>query len=347
MKIFFTNRRKSHLKMKQENFLKTPIKPYNPREVVTVLDALQNLQGCSFQGRQLGKALQVFWDMVSDEDCFKVLALAGAMIPAGMGELICTLIEERFIDAIVSTGANVTHDIVNNWYGGVGKAHFKGSPSMDDDLLYQNRINRVYDTLVPETFYETAREKEFEILVDEFGTGPVTKLPSEVFQAVGKNLPNRSFVRVAADNGVPIFCGATSDSDFGLMIGEKRRFGELGLVLDEVADVIKFSSLITQRKRAGNLIIGGGVPRNWTQQVFPFLETPGMPRPEDGRGYMYSVRLHTALEYDGGLSGCTVSESKSWGKYMMEAQHVSVWVDATIALPLLVTGTLQLKKKKA
>ncbi|MEJ2251044.1 MAG: deoxyhypusine synthase family protein, partial [Candidatus Lokiarchaeota archaeon] len=88
----------------------------------------------------------------------------------------------------------------------------------------------------------------------------------------------------------------------------------------------------------GTIIIGGGVPRNWAQQIFPLLD---QLKEIKTMGYNYSVRIHTATEYDGGLSGCTISESKSWGKYALDAKHVSVWCDATIALPILITALLE------
>ena len=107
---------------------------------------------------------------------------------------------------------------------------------------------------------------------------------------------------------------------------------------DILEDVQNFAKIIRKSKEYGTFIIGGGVPRNWAQQVFPLLDQIDEI---ETLGYNYSVRIHTATEYDGGLSGCTISESKSWGKYHMESKYVSVWCDATIALPILVTGLLQ------
>ena len=101
---------------------------------------------------------------------------------------------------------------------------------------------------------------------------------------------------------------------------------------------MKFADIIRNSKEFGTIIIGGGVPRNWAQQIFPLLDQIDNI---ETMGYNYSVRIHTATEYDGGLSGCTVSESKSWGKYSLDAKYVSVWCDATIALPILVTGLMQ------
>lgn len=99
-----------------------------------------------------------------------------------------------------------------------------------------------------------------------------------------------------------------------------------------------FADIIKNAHKYATIIIGGGVPRNWAQQVFPLLDQIENIK---SMGYNYSIRIHTATEYDGGLSGCTVSESKSWGKYHLESKYVSVWCDATIALPILITGLFQ------
>ena len=115
-----------------------------------------------------------------------------------------------------------------------------------------------------------------------------------------------------------------------------------------IDDLMKFADIIRQYEICGILIVGGGVPRNYSQQIFPFLEEFEKFRDKGmDMGYKYSVRIHTATEYDGGLSGCTTSESKSWGKYSLDSQNISVWCDATIALPLLITGLFEkLKNEK-
>ncbi|MFW9896655.1 MAG: deoxyhypusine synthase family protein, partial [Candidatus Thorarchaeota archaeon] len=102
------------------------------------------------------------------------------------------------------------------------------------------------------------------------------------------------------------------------------------------------AQIVKNAKECGIVIIGGGVPRNWAQQIYPYIENvEQLERKDYEFGYKYSIRIHTATEYDGGLSGCTVSESKSWGKYALDSKSVSVWCDATIALPILITGLLQ------
>lgn len=352
--LFLPAPRKSTAKMvrnnrdnssRSEGYLQDPIQPFQPAQVTTVEDALVRLARCSFQGRNLGRALEILWAMVSEEKCLKVLALAGAMVPAGMGEVVCTMIEQGLVDVIVSTAANITHDLVNAFVGGQG--HYQGSPHADDEALFDEKINRIYDVLLPDEHYDEARAREFETLKRFYGSNHAIDFPSHMFHVLGKAAPHRCFLRVAARHEVPVFCGATSDSDLGMMIGEMRNEDKLDLILDELGDVINFAELVQQYPRAGTIIVGGGVPRNWTQQVFPFLEKPNAPRPPEGLGYDYSVRISTATEYDGGLSGCTLSENKSWGKYRKSARHVSVWMDATVALPLLVTAVLQRKARLA
>lgn len=321
----------------KEEYLETKIQPYDPETVVSVEDALEALQTCSFQGRNLGIGLEIWSKMVAEgSECLKVLTLSGAMIPAGMGEAICCAIERGLVDAIVSTGANITHDAINAI---LGQAHFLGSDEVNDDELFSYRIDRIYDTYIPEENFVEARKIEAKLLIDAFGSEEVVLPPSKVFYEVGKRIEDRSMLSVAAKYEIPIFCGATSDSDFSLNLAEQRIRGNLNIVLDEIADVINFSDLIRSKERHGTIIVGGGVPRNWGQQVFPFLDQIKVHMPYFG--YNYSVRMHTAVVYDGGLSGCTVSEGKTWGKYVKGAAHTSIWCDATIAFPLLVTAIVQ------
>ncbi|MHA1512415.1 MAG: deoxyhypusine synthase family protein, partial [Promethearchaeota archaeon] len=101
--------------MKNDEHLREKIKNFDPNEVETVENALNALKSCSFQGRNLGKALEILTEMVNVPKCFKVLSLSGAMVPAGMEEIICQGIENKVFDAIVTTGANIVHSIVNSY----------------------------------------------------------------------------------------------------------------------------------------------------------------------------------------------------------------------------------------
>jgi len=322
-------------KIYEEDYLSQKITPFNVNKVKNVDDLLGALKFCGFQGRNLGKALDILYKMVSNPEILTVLTLSGAMVPAGMGDLIYTLMDHKLIDVLVSTGANIIHDLVDT-VTNVG--HYVGNPNMDDNELYKMRINRIYDTLLPEGNYKIAEVALLEIIHEIFESKEINILPSDLLKKVGEKLNKRSILAVAAKNNIPIFVPAFSDSEFALNLIKYSVREGYKFNLDILGDVLKFADIIRKSREHGTLIVGGGVPRNWTQQIFPLLD---QIENVENMGYNYSVRIHTATEYDGGLSGCTISESKSWGKYSLESKYISVWCDATIALPILITGLLQ------
>lgn len=318
-----------------EEYLTKKIIPFNVYNVKNVEDLLNSLKNCGFQGRNLGRALEILYKMVSNDNILTVLTLSGAMVPAGMGDIICALIENNLIDVIVSTGANLIHDLVDV-ASDIG--HYMGTANIDDEELFKVRINRIYDVFLPEDNYKKAENLLLHIIRDSFNSKSIEVSPSDLFKKVGENIESRCILSVAAKYNVPIFVPAFSDSEFALdMIKYSVRDG-YKFTLDIFGDVLKFADIIRNAKEYGTIIIGGGVPRNWAQQIFPLLDQINHI---ETMGYNYSVRIHTATEYDGGLSGCTISESKSWGKYSLESKYVSVWCDATIALPILITGLFQ------
>ncbi len=324
------------------------IQPYDPSKNITVAEALKALSKCSFQGRNLGNALQILEIMANNKECLKVFTLSGAMIPAGMEEIICQLIEKKVINVIVTTGANIIHSIVNSFDETNEKqAHYIGSEKVDDGDLYEKRINRIYDTFLPETGFTTAEQGLLNIIKKKYEPNIQYMVsPSEFFQYIGNNLPGRSFLSIASRNNVPIFCGATSDSELGLNLMKYRKRNNLNIQLDELSDVENYAKIVKKYHTYGTIIVGGGVPRNWAQQIFPYLDqTRENNDDKTFDGFNYSVRFHTATQLDGGLSGCTINESISWGKYSNNSKHQSIWVDATIGLPLIVTALFQQLEK--
>jgi len=322
-------------KQHKEDYLFRKVTPFNVNKVQNVNDLLNSLKYCGFQGRNLGIALDILYKMVTDDDILTVLTLAGAMVPAGMGELICELMDHHLIDVLISTGANTIHDLVDA-VSDIG--HYIGSSNVDDNELFNLRINRIYDTFLPEDNYKLAEDALLDILHKGFDKKEIKILPSDLLKLIGENLKKESILSVAAKNNIPVFVPAFSDSELALNLIKYSVREGYSFNLDILGDVLKFADIIRNSKEFGTIIIGGGVPRNWAQQIFPLLDQIDNI---ETMGYNYSVRIHTATEYDGGLSGCTVSESKSWGKYSLDAKYVSVWCDATIALPILVTGLMQ------
>lgn len=319
----------------KDDYLIKKVKPFNPKKVKSVDDLITALKDCGFQARNLGIALDILEKMVSDKNCLTVLTLSGAMVPAGMGSLISLLMEHKLIDVLISTGANIIHDLVD---AASNIGHYLGSINVDDDDLFKHRINRIYDIFLPEENYDKADLKLLEIIKSSFDMKNIYIKPSEFLNKIGNKLSGNSILSIGAKNNIPIFIPAFTDSELALKLIKYNLYEEYDFQFDILGDVKKFGEIVKSYKRYGTVIVGGGVPRNWAQQIFPMLDQFDKI---EKMGYNYSVRIHTAMEYDGGLSGSTFSEAKSWGKYSLESKHVSVWCEATIALPLLITALLE------
>jgi deoxyhypusine synthase len=249
--------------------------------------------------------------------------------------------ERGLVNVIVSTAANITHDFANAL---LGQSHYIGSDEVDDDELWDYRINRIYDTYLPERALYDAQVIETNMLEEIYAgqDGPV--LPSDVFYELGSRIETRSMVSVAAATHVPIFCGAHSDSDFGLNLAEAKMRQTVNVVLDEIGDILKFTELAKKYPKHGLIIVGGGVPRSWAQQIFPFMDKVEENEPDPSHAYKYCILIQAGVPYDGGMSGTLVPADKSWGRYASDVSSVNIWCDATIALPLLVTALVQRKK---
>lgn len=321
-----------------KDLIRQPVERIRVRQLKSVNDYLTAYGRLSFQARKLGQALEVLERMSRDSDCFRVMTLAGALIPAGMGGVICDLMEAGVVGCLVSTGANVTHDLVE----ATGGHHYIGSEHVDDALLQKHEINRIYDTLLPETEYINTQDWLEARLAAE---GERRFTPSELVRWLGEIVPGQdSLLATAARCGVPIFVPAFSDCELALNIAVfNRKNPRRAIAIDEMADLDNFARTMETKRRRGTIILGGGVPRNWAQQVFPLLSHLHRDdgRREEFLGYHYGVRITTDRPEFGGLSGCTFQESVSWGKYTTGSTTATVVCDITIALPLLAGALLE------
>nr|MDO8110530.1 deoxyhypusine synthase family protein [Candidatus Sigynarchaeota archaeon] len=324
---------------------------FDPSAITDVANAVASLQCCGSQGKGLGTALEILVQMVKAPSCFRVLAMSGAMIPAGMEEIVCQLLDRSIINAIVTTGANITHSLINILGSKEGdQAHYLCTGDEKDEELWNKSMYRIYDTLVAGKQFAAAGKILYTMLRDEFpDTKRLALTPSEMFGIIGKRLAKRCMLKIAADHGVPVFCGATSDSELGINLMKFREIHDFTILLDEVGDIGNFSSIISNHSDHGIIILGGGVPRNWAQQIFPYIFDLEDARGFQSRfrGYHYAVRFHTGVPDDGGCSGCTISENVSWGKYYEGTVHQSVWGDATITFPLVITALFQVLDKQS
>ncbi len=333
--------------MEPKDLLTEKIVPFDPRAAKTANDVITALGRCSFQGRALARALDVWEAMARDKDCLRVMSLAGAMVPAGMGLTVIRLMEAGLIDVLVPTGAALSHDLCNI-AAQDDQAHYVGDEWADDEALREAAINRIYDTYLPEEGFAAAEDALAEILPHlayRKGDGVLTITTADFCRQIGARLTGFGVLTAAAKYGVRIYVPAISDSELGMTIvaGNQRRTTGLpgNVVFDTLTDVSDFAELVRGRARAGLVTVGGGVPRNWAQQVYPYLKFKLRDDAIEADGYHYGVRITTDRPEFGGLSGCTISESKSWGKYETGAVETSVVADATIALPMLATALLE------
>jgi deoxyhypusine synthase len=286
--------------------------------------------------------------MVRDEDCFRVVTISGAMTIAKQGLVLCEMIERGWVQAVVATGALMTHGFVE----GAGMLHFKHRQSMRDEDLYTRGYNRVYDTIELEKNLD-----DVEALLDDVlsGIDPGTTLSSHTLLArIGNMLESsdagRAILRSAVNRDVPIYVPAFTDSELGLDFAiHNRRLlanGQTPFAFDPFLDLEDFADRVRSHERLGIFTIGGGVPRNWAQQIAPYLEISAdrLGTEEPVRRYRYAVRICPEPEHWGGLSGCSYTEGVSWGKFVPESEggrHVEVYADATIAWPIIVRAVIE------
>jgi len=289
-----------------------------------VADLVADMSNMGFQGGQLGTSLKV-WKRMLDEDVTIFLGLAGAMVPAGLGEFIAYLLRERKVDCLVSTGANLFHDLCE----GLGIVHYQGSACTDDAYLNECKIDRIYDVFVSEIELHKADNH-----ISKFvkSLDPSRRYSSrELMYMVGEGLPDTTILGAAHKANVPVFVPAIGDSSWGIGMVMALREG-CSIMVDGIKDVDEITQMVEKSSQTGVIYIGGGVPKNFIQQTEVIAELIG----DYSGGHSYAIQYTTDAPHWGGLSGCTFEEAVSWGKVKKEASKVQVFSDATITVPLVV-----------
>ena len=321
-----------------------PLEPLDLSTISSTQDLLRAMSKTAFAGRTLGEAADILEAMVRDEECLVVCTLSGAMTVAKMGLVLCDMIDDGWVDVIVSTGALMAHGFVE----ATGGTHFKWDPDMDDTELYDKGYDRVYDTLELEQSLDDVEVIVRGVLasLDPMGSYSSAEFHHELGRWLDAHVEGRGILKSAYRKGVPVYVPAFTDSEIGLDIGlhrrRCRRDGRDFAVYEGFRDVEDYADRAMAAKRLGIFTVGGGVPRNWAQQVSPYLEImrvrlqdPEIPV----RRFEYGVRLCPEPAHWGGLSGCTYSEGVSWGKFAPRAEggrYAEVLADATITWPILV-----------
>ncbi|MBM4288545.1 MAG: deoxyhypusine synthase [Deltaproteobacteria bacterium] len=335
----------------------TPLAPLDIANIADFDELLAGYSLTSFGGRSLGEAAEVLQAMVTDPDCAIVGTFSGAMTVAKMGLLICEMIDRGWLQVIISTGALMAHGLIE----AVGQVHYKHDPRRSDEELYRMGYNRVYDTLEMEQNLDYA-EAVFKEVLDRLDISQ-TMSSAILCRELGRHLAEVShhpgILRNAYLQGVPVFIPAFTDSELGLdvanwMIQRALRDGKtvaealtaMSINFNPFLDLGLYAQNIMAARKVGIFTIGGGVPRNWAQQVGPFFDILqnrlGIDLPFVR--FHYGVRICPEPVHWGGLSGCTYREGISWGKFVPEnegGRFAEVYCDATIAWPILIKAVMQ------
>ncbi|MEM2971438.1 MAG: deoxyhypusine synthase [Candidatus Bathyarchaeia archaeon] len=318
--------------MQRKDLLLEPVKHIKINGKLTVNQLIQQFSNSgSFGAGRLATACDIYERMLRDSECTIFLALAGAVVPAGMRTLIVDIIRKRLVDVVVSTGANMVHDAIE----ALGGHHYKGYWFVDDYMLYKYHIYRIYDVFVPEEDFVKLDYKLVEIYDEIANENRGKNLSSSEFAwELGKRLkdPN-SILRAAYEADVPIFLPAVRDSEFGYIhwLHTSRKNRSNVLVLDAFKDVPQIANICKRSLKNGMIVIGGGVPRN-TVQSAALASKKGMD---------YAIIITMDRPETGGLSGSTVEETVSWGKVKGKANKVMVIGDAMIIFPLIIASIIE------
>lgn len=308
----------------------------------TAGELLDEMSRTAFQGRRLGEAFAIWKHMLSEKNTTIFMGLAGAMVPAGMGRLVSFLVERRGIDVLVTTGAALSHDL----YQALGRKHYMGTWQVDDDELQRLRIDRVYDTYADEDGLYAADKwimRTLPELLDEHTPYSTREVVEVIGREVNKTKHGRgSLLATAYRSEVPIFVPAFGDSSIGFALMFANRKRKRNIVVDMMRDVDQTSQITERAGKTGVVLIGGGVPKNYIQQT---AVVAGYERNKEMM-HKFGISITTDSPQWGGLSGCTFEESKSWGKYDVNAVFATCYADATIALPMLVNGLAEWKGLK-
>lgn len=323
----------------KQELLKQPIQHIDIKQhnVIALVDAMQHM---AYSSRDLARAAQIYERMLRDKECGVILCLAGSLISAGLKQVFIDLIRNHMVDAVVSTGANI---VDQDFFEALGFKHYIASDLLkqgtEDATLRELMIDRIYDTLIDEEELRLCDETT-EKIANSLAPRPYSS--REFIRAMGAYLeqegktPSKggadSIVYASYQNDVPIFCPAFSDcsAGFGLVAHQHARQDKPKVSIDSAKDFYELTQLKINNPTTGLLMIGGGVPKNFAQDIVVAADVLGAEAPM----HKYAIQITVADVRDGALSSSTLKEASSWGKVDTTFEQM-VYSEATLALPLI------------
>lgn len=315
----------------KKDFLKEVIKHIDIKEhnVVKLVDSMESM---AFSARDLNRAAKIYVKMLEDQDCAVILTLAGSLFSAGLKRVVFDLVNNNMVDAIVSTGAIM---VDQDFFEALGFKHYIGSPYVDDNLLRELHIDRIYDTFIDEDELRICDDTTAKIF-DSLEPRPYSS--RELLWHFGKYLEDNggpkvedSVIWAAYKNNVPIFVPAFSDcsAGFGIVMHQHNN-PRKHVSFDSGKDFYELTQIKLNNKETGIFMIGGGVPKNFTQDIVVAADI----LQEDAPMHKYAIQVTVADVRDGALSSSTLKEASSWGKVETTYEQM-VYSEATLAMPLI------------
>ena len=296
-----------------------------------IVDAMKKM---SFTSRDLGRATDIYNQMLADKGCSIILVIAGSTSAGGCMDLYPELVRNNMVDAIVATGASI---VDMDFFEALGHKHYQALEIPDDDTLRSLYIDRIYDTYLDE---EKLQETDHTIGDIANSLEPRPYSSREFIREMGRWLTvhgkkDNSLVKLAYEHDVPIFCPAFTDSSAGFGLVKHQvdamKQGRHYLTMDSIADFRELTDIKIKAGDTGLLMIGGGVPKNFVQDTVVCAEILGH---EDVAVHKYAIQITVADVRDGACSSSTLQEAASWGK-VSTAMEQMVFAEATSVLPLL------------
>ncbi len=285
------------------------------------------------QGGRVGRAVDIVAEMFSDPSYTTFITLSGPLIPGGMRVILRDLIRDGYIDAVMTNGANMIHDLVE----AMGRTHYQGRVNVNDEKLYKDGYNRVYDIFIEnDTFVDI--ESYVGKLIDDI---PEEKRDGITFHEFLYELGSRiedeeSVLKAAADKKIPIFSPGFLDSMLGIplwMYAKNKK-----LVFDPLRDFDLLADMVFDAEKSGAIILGGGTPKHHTQYMHTLRD-----------GLDAAIQLSSARVEDGSLSGAPLRESITWGKLregQLQEKTATIFGEVTSLFPLIIAGALEKVQKK-
>ena len=301
------------------------VKDYDYSKSLSVDElVLQMEKAWGFTAGKLATAVSMLERMNKEKDCVKFLSFTGNLVATGTRGALKELAKRKLVDVMITTCGTLDHDIARCW-----KPYYRGSFVMNDAQLRDKNINRLGNVLVPDESYGLVIEKKMNgLLNDLWKEGIKEASSSELCREIGKRICNESSILYwAAKNSIPIYVPGITDGAVGYQIWLFSQDHDFKLNL--LKDSGELSDLVFAAKKAGALLVGGGISKHHTLWWNQFRN-----------GLDYAVYISTADEWDGSLSGARPREAVSWGKISEKAKRIMIEGDASLILPIMVCSLL-------